>query len=129
MKTMIALVLLSTPVMADETWVTANGPAVYEADIGPTGILSVPMGVGRAHLYFDGLGGNSEERFVMTGYWIGPTGDGPCTSTMTEPDGMSLANWGLARIAFDRPGFPTGWTVTMGNCGFDGDWSIRADVQ
>lgn len=129
MKSFAALLLLSTAAMADETWVTASGPAIYEADIGPTGILSVPMGQGRAHLYFDGLGGNASERFVMTGYWIGPVGESNCTATLTGPDGKSSANWGLARIAFDRPAFPTGWTVTMGNCGFDGDWSVRADLE
>jgi hypothetical protein len=80
--------LLSSPALADETWVTAGGPAIYEADIGPTGIVSVVMGKGRAHFYFDGPGGNSTERFVMTGR-----------------------------------------TVTMDNCGFDGDWSLRADLQ
>ena len=129
MKPLVALFLLASPAFADETRVTANGPAIYEADIGPTGILSVPMGTGRAHLYFDGLGGNAAERFVMTGYWIGPAGDFACTSTLTGPDGMSSNNWGLARIAFDRPGFPTGWTMTMGNCGLDGDWSMRADLE
>ena len=40
-----------------------------------------------------------------------------------------LQNWGLARIAFDAPTFPTGWTVTMGNCGYEADWSLRADLE
>jgi hypothetical protein len=129
MKFLVALILFATPALADETWVTADGPAIYEADLGPTGIISVPLGQGRAHLYFDGLSGNTVERYVLSGYWIGPATEGACTATLTGPDGLSSANWGLARIAFDRPSFPTGWTVTMGNCGFDGDWSIRADLE
>lgn len=33
MKSLVALLVLATPAMADETWMTAQGQAVYVADI------------------------------------------------------------------------------------------------
>ena len=128
MKSLVALLMLATPAMADETWMTAQGQAVYVADIDYTAILSVPQDGGVVHLYFDGLAGNSTDRYVFNGYWIGK-GAGLCSAALTGPDGRSSTNWGLARIAFDAPAFPTGWTVTMGNCGYDADWSLRADLE
>ena len=128
MKSLAALFLLATPAVADETWMTAQGQAVYVADIDYTAVLSIPLDGRVVHLYFDGLAGNSTERYVFNGYWIGKRA-GLCSAALTGPDGRSSKDWGLARIAFDLPAFPTGWTATMGNCTYDADWSVRADPE
>ncbi|MCX7300738.1 MAG: hypothetical protein NTX73_10250 [Rhodobacterales bacterium] len=115
MKRIAALLLLATPAAADEVWNSNWGQVVYQADIGSTAVLSVPYATGMASLYIQGLGGNADQRGVHQAYWIS-TETGPCEATMTGPDGVSSTNWGVATVIFDKPEYPSGFTVLWGIC-------------
>lgn len=119
-----ALALLAAPALADEVWDTAQGQVIYVEDIRDIAVLSFPVaappfaqagGVADANLYVPGLGGNFDARSVHDGYWAMP-GQPICSAALTAPDGMTTQAWGRARIVFDRPGFPTGFTLLLGAC-------------
>jgi len=123
-----ALMLTAAPGLADETWETPNGPAIYEADIDGQAVISISFGDGsRGQMYFPGLAGNFDDRGTHSGYWIMP-GFGDCAPQLTGIDGMSSTDWGRVVISFDTPAFPTSWTATFGLCFGDYTWSLRGET-
>lgn len=122
-----ALGLIPGATLADEVWITGEGPATYLSDHEHIGVIEVPLFGEPVRLYVMGLGGNVTERFTMRGYWIA-SGEGFCGVTMTGPDGWSSTRWGMAIVSFDRYEYPTGWTASLGDCWGDSDFSIRADL-
>lgn len=127
MKAALALLLLATPALADEAWMTDGGIVYYQADVGNVAVLQFPYGDGIASLYVEGLPGAMAARGTHAGYWIAD-GAGPCTATLTGPDGYAGTNWGWATIEFDAKVFPSGFTAFMGECSYDGlSWEMRAE--
>ena len=43
-------------------------------------------------------------------------GEGFCPASLTGIDGTGSRQWGEVILSFDRPGFPTGWTLVAGDC-------------
>jgi hypothetical protein len=127
-KSLVLALLLATPAAADEAWTTASGDLTYQQDFGTTAVLSMPFGAGEAHFYVEGLGGNNEARYIHAGYWLSPDA-GPCTATLTGPDGLSSTNWGRISVAFDGPSFPTGMTMLTGLCLGEPDRILRAEPR
>lgn len=125
-----ALVLaLSAPAFADEVWISATGPIIYQEDAYGSAILSFTNTDGSAaELVIPGLAGNSTERGVHHGFFIGQ-GALECDTAMARPGGLASLDWGRAVVSFDRPTFPTGFTVTMGDCDAPLSYAIRADLQ
>lgn len=122
----LAALAVATPVLADETWSTATGEVVYLADEYGAAILSFsdPYG-GAGEMIFPGLAGNFTDRGVHHGFWVG-AGDLQCSTAMARPGGMASLAWGTAVIAFDEPGFPTAFTVLLGDCDNATDRALRA---
>ena len=104
---------LATPALADEVWTTPFGDAIYEADVADTTILTVPQPDGIMRVYIPGLAGNFDNRGTHSGYWIG-TGS---------------RQWGEVILSFDRPGFPTGWTLVAGDCFAPPFWTVRGEAR
>ena len=122
----IATLFALTPLLthADEVWTTPRGDIVYEQDMQGLAILSIPMGNGRASLYFPGLGGNFSNRSTHQGYWIND-GAGDCNAMLYGPDGRGSRDWGRVTVVFDGPAFPTDLTLWTGNCFDQPDQPVR----
>ena len=117
---------LAAPLMADEVWTTATGDIVYLADEYGAAILSFTDTYGgEGELVFPGLAGNFSDRGVHHGHWVG-AGDLQCAAGLGRPGGTSSLSWGRAVIAFDDPGFPSAFTVLLGDCDNPLDRSLRA---
>lgn len=114
--------------IADETWQMQDGQAVYQEDRGNTALINVPYQGSRAMVYIDGLPNALNNRSNHGGYWIGP-GQGPCSSTLTGPDGYASRNWGRAQVIFDRSTFPSGFTLRTSSCQYDLKYSKRAEAN
>ena len=121
------LLALPGAALADETWHTDGGEAVYEADIGEIAVFSIPGETGRINLYLEGLGGNYDDRSAHRGYWIGP-GPGECSAALGGPDGRTSDQWGRVVLMFDRAAAPTGWTALLGRCLDEPADPVRADL-
>jgi len=119
--------LAAPPVLADETWDTPYGLAIYEDEVDGQTILTVPTDTGTARVYIPGLAGNYDNRSTHWGYWI-QAGVGPCDAAITGADGVRSSQWGRVVIAFDRPAFPTPWTALFGACFEDPHISVRGDL-
>ncbi len=117
---------LAAPAVADEVWFTPFGQAIYEADIGDTTVITVPQPDGMMRVYIPGLAGNYDNRGTHTGYWFG-TGEGYCPAGLTSIEGTGSRQWGSVILAFDRPAFPTGWTMVIGDCFEAPYWTIRGE--
>ncbi len=131
-----AFALCAAPAWADESWTNPAGTLIYEADLGHIAVLSFPTGATplaeaggapRANVYMPGLGGNFDNRSVHDGYWA-MEGAPICTAILTTPDGIATQNWGRARIVFDGPAFPTGFTMLVSPCLDDPIYPVRADL-
>ena len=128
LPTLASLLFLAAPALADEMWAaTGGGMVIYEQDAGDTAILSFPKGAASARLYIPGLVGKLDSRDVHQAYWIGAP-EGTCGATLTGPDGWAGSDWGLATVAFDAAGFPSGFTATLGSCTSAPFMSLRASV-
>ncbi|PSK81002.1 hypothetical protein CLV79_11833 [Limimaricola soesokkakensis] len=122
-------VAVAGPVAAGEMWVSDLGALAYETDEGDTAILSFPTeDAAQGRLYIPGLAGNWKQRGVHEAYWIAE-GEGLCGATLTGPDGIGSTMWGRAVVAFDKPEFPTGFTVTLGDCMSTPFRALRADLD
>ncbi|MGI3183942.1 hypothetical protein [Nioella aestuarii] len=120
---------LAAPAFADEVWSSPTGPIIYQEDAFGSAILSFTNVDGSAaELVIPGLAGNFTDRGVHHGYFIG---QGPleCDAALARPGGLASLDWGRAVVSFDRPNFPTGFTVTMSDCDYPLSYSIRAEVQ
>jgi len=120
---------LASPALADEVWSSATGDIVYLADEYGAAILGFTDTYGDpGELIFPGLAGNFTDRGVHHGYWVGE-GDLQCYTAMARPGGMASLAWGTATIAFDNPGFPTAFTLILGDCDTPADRSLRAEPR
>ncbi|MEI4493253.1 hypothetical protein WAF00_21715 [Mameliella alba] len=107
--------LLATPALGDEVWDSAQGPVVYEEDTGGAAVLSFTHPNGYpARLVIPGLAGNYQDRAVHRAFWVGQ-GPGTCFAAMSL-GGQPSHDWGEALISFDRPAFPTSFTLSLGDC-------------
>lgn len=106
----------TTAAVADEVWTSDMGEIVYLEDVGGAAILTFTTFDGTAgELIVPGLAGNADMRGVHEGLWIG-TGEPICDTMMSRPGGAPSAEWGQALVVFDKPAFPTSFTVVMGWC-------------
>lgn len=114
-RALTLVALLASPALADEVWDSTQGPVVYEEDTGGAAVLSFTHPNGDpAMLVIPGLAGNYQNRAVHQAFWIGQ-GPGTCFASMsigTQPS----HHWGQALISFDKPDFPTSFTLSLGEC-------------
>ncbi|MCT4559219.1 MAG: hypothetical protein N4A61_14310 [Pelagimonas sp.] len=124
----VALGLGATMAQADESWMSDMGRLIYQSEENGAAIFSFTnVDAYPAELIIPGLAGNYDNRGVHEAYWIGQ-GAGTCPAFMARPGGQSTTNWGRALISFDRPAFPTGFTLTLGDCFGPMSYAIRADL-
>ncbi len=126
----LAALLLATPAVADEVWTSDMGQVVYQTEENGAAILSFTnVDAYPATLVIPGLAGNYSDRGVHDAYWIGE-GAGYCDAFLTIPGrDQPSTNWGRAVVSFDQPSFPTGFTMTMGDCFGPLTYAIRANTQ
>lgn len=118
---------LATPALTDEVWSSDTGEIVYLADEYGSAILSfADYGGLPGELIFPGLAGNFIDRGVHHGYWVGQS-DLQCSAGLGRPGGTVSLTWGRAVIAFDEQGFPSAFTLLLGDCDGDLSRSIRAE--
>ncbi len=123
----LAVLALAAPALADEVWSSTTGEIVYLADEYGSAILSFNDTDGSpAELIIPELAGNFTDRSMHYAYWVGDS-DLECAVGMGRPGGQTSLSWGTAVIAFDDPGFPTAFTVLLGDCDDDYDRMIRAE--
>ncbi len=125
----LAALLLASPALADEMWDSDMGRIVYEAEEGGAALFSfVNVDGYAATLVIPGLAGNYSNRSVHEAYWIG-SGAGMCDAFLAHYTTDPSADWGRALISFDRPEFPTPFTLTLGTCFGPLSYAIRAEVH
>jgi hypothetical protein len=133
----LALALLAaTPALADEIWSTQYGQIIYETDRdGYIGVLSIPAQVmnldapadARLTVHVLGLAGNVTDRYGMfEGYWTGGTAAN-CEPAIIGDNGKRTSDWGRIELYFDKPDFPSGFTMILGACFFDPYLAVRAE--
>jgi hypothetical protein len=129
---------LAAPALGDEVWSHPEGMFVREADIDFTAVISAPAVIftygavrGRAHLYVEGLPGNTDSRGYHDAYWIAPESKSgtSCAARLTGPDGLSSREWGRAIVLFDRPTVPSAFTVVFGICLYEPRGMARAELN
>jgi hypothetical protein len=108
--------LVASPSLADEVWFSDLGQITYQADEGEIAILSFDStDYGHGTIYVVGLGGNVDHRGRHEGYWIGEE-QGDCDAELTGPDGTSSDTWGRVVVEFEQPGFPSAFSISLGEC-------------
>ena len=124
---LVVLVLAPLPAAADEAWTSKHGKIVYQSERDGAALLYFDHPDGsQAMLVVPGLAGNYTDRGVHEAYWVG-TGEGTCDALLAITKGHGAHHWGRARIAFDKPAFPTDFTMMLGDCFGPLDRSIRAE--
>ena len=127
-KLALCLALVAPPLAADEAWDSDMGLIVYEAEENGAALFSfVNVDAYPATLVIPGLAGNYNNRGVHDAYWVG-TGAGKCPAFLAAPGYEATNNWGRALISFDRPAFPTSFTLTLGDCFGPLTYAIRAEA-
>lgn len=126
----LAALLLATPAVADEVWTSDMGQIVYQTEENGAAHFSFTnVDAYPATLVIPGLAGNYSDRGVHDAYWIGE-GAGYCDAFLTIPGSdLPSTNWGRAVVSFDQPSFPTGFTMTLGDCFGPLTYAIRANTQ
>lgn len=129
--------LMAVPALADEVWTSEFGEIIYEEDTADyNAIFSLPAvalnGTAgpqeRAQITIYGLGGNFTDRYgLFEGYWTSP-GDPLCDTALVPPGGKASRSWGRIQIVFDRPSFPSGFTLLIGTCFWDPIMTLRAET-
>lgn len=129
-------VLAATPALSDEIWSTEYGQIIYETDRdGYIGVLSIPAQVmnldapadARITVNVLGLAGNTTDRYgLFEGYWTGGTTPN-CEPAIIGENGKRTNDWGRIHLYFDKPDFPTGFTLILGTCFYDPYLSVRAE--
>ncbi len=131
------ITLTAAPVLADEVWSTPYGDVIYESDLpNAIAVLSAPreamtgeVGGERAVVHVIGMTGNATERSgIYEGYWSVQGNTGYCDTQMIAQGGKATNNWGRVRVYFDRPEFPTGFTMLVGSCFYEPYFVLRADA-
>jgi hypothetical protein len=130
------IALTAMPALADEVWSTPYGDIVYESDLpNAVAVLSAPreamtgeIGGEPVTVHVLGMTANVVDRTgLFEGYWFAQGNTGYCETQMTAPGGKATNNWGRVRVYFDRPEFPTGFTMLVGTCFYDPYFVLRAD--
>lgn len=122
-----AACLAAAPALADEVWRSDTGDIVYLADRNGAAILTFTnVDASAATLIVPGLAGNFDRRGTHPGFWIGE-GAGNCAAILRHGD-LESRQWGRAIIVFDRPGFPTSFTMILGACFDAPDLPVRAEA-
>ena len=115
-----ALACIATAATADEVWVMPSGNQLtYDRDVGETAVLTYrpEQGLGSGQIFVVGLGGHSDGRGTYQAYWVENDDAGPaCPAAIVDAEGKTWHRWGLAIVAFAKPGFPSPITVTRGTC-------------
>ena len=120
---------LATPATADEVWTSMMGDIVYAAEENGAAIFTFTnFDAYPARLVIPGLAGNYSNRGTHEAFWLGG-GSGTCPAFMAiAGDEYSTTDWGRAVIAFDKPAFPTSFTVTIGWCFEEPRESFRGET-
>jgi len=127
--------LAALPAVADEVWSTPLGDIIYETDLEDgTSVFSAPAPLlmmdapadARAWIYIPELSYLLDARSVHRAYWL-VEGVDLCTTGIVTQDGRKSFAWGDGTIAFDVAGFPSGFMLIAGNCGYDPYLPIRAE--
>ncbi len=112
--------LLAAPAVADEVWSLPSGnQVVYDRDAGNAAVLTYTpeQGLGRGQIFVVGLAGQYEGRGRYQAYWVENDDAGAaCPASLTDAEGNTWRRWGLATVAFQRPGFPSAITISRGEC-------------
>lgn len=120
--------ILATPALADEVWDSDIGAFVYEAETDGAAVFSFRNFDGyQATLVIPGLAGNFDNRGVHEAFWIGK-GPGYCLGSMSY-NAQSGNQWGRALLQFDKPNYPTSFTLLMGDCFDPLNYSVRAIIR
>ena len=123
-----AALLIGAPhiALADEVWSSDQyGEIIYGNNVGDTAVLTMAGSHpgSTIHLYLPGLAGNISTRGSFIGYWI-ETAPGECASEKTGVDEVSSDAWGKLEVVFEKPDFPSGFTMRLGSC--DSDFTDEA---
>lgn len=112
--------LFSAPASADEVWVLPSGNQLtYDRDVGSTAVLTyrAERGTEPGQIFVVGLGGEYEGRYHYQGYWVEADDAGPvCPAALVDAEGRTWRRWGLVRLTFARPNFPSRLTLSKGEC-------------
>jgi len=137
MRLALALCLLAAPALADEVWSSEFGDIIYEREMDDfNAVFSVPATAlnnmagmdERAQVTIYGLAGNVNDRYgIFEGYWTAP-GEPLCDTALLPPGGKASRSWGRIQLIFDRPTFPSGFTMLFGTCFWDPVMSIRGEL-
>ena len=111
---------IAGPASADEVWSLPSGnQIVYDRDVGDVAVLTYrpEQGAGRGQIFVVGLGGQSDHRGHYQAYWVEDDDAGvACPAALTDAEGHVWHRWGIASVAFQRPGFPSAITIARGEC-------------
>lgn len=120
--------LLATPALADEVWSSDTGDIVYQDEIDGAAVFTFRGFDGYpVTLVIPGLAGNFDARGVHDAFWLGD-GPGYCMGAMSW-QGQARNQWGQALLMFDKPAYPTSFTLLMGDCFDQLSYSIRAEIR
>ncbi len=120
--------LMATPALADEVWDSDIGAFVYQDEADGAAVFTFRNFDGApATLVIPGLAGNFDNRGVHDAFWIG-RGQGNCLGSMSWK-GDSSQHWGTAVLIFDKPAYPTSFTLMMGDCFDLPNYSTRAIIR
>ncbi|ANP45684.1 hypothetical protein [Candidatus Viadribacter manganicus] len=112
--------MVSTPARADEVWALPSGNQLtYDRDVGNVAVLTyrAEQGLNPGQIFVVGLGGQYEGRRSYQAYWVEADDAGPaCAASLVDAEGRTWRRWGLARVAFASPSFPSRLTLSRGEC-------------
>lgn len=123
-----AACLAAAPALADEAWRSDMGDIVYLDKRDGAAILTFTnVDASLATLIVPGLAGNYDRRGTHPAFWIGE-GAGNCAAILRHGD-LESRQSGRAIIVFDKPGFPTSFTMILGACFDAPDLPVRAETE
>lgn len=118
--TAITVATLTTPVLADEAWMTQLGVVYWETTQGDMAVLALEGEGGgvAARIYVPGLGRDMMGgRGTYDAYWIAaPDGSPGCGAQLTGPDGWKSSLWGQVTLTFVNDDFPSDWAGYYTEC-------------
>jgi hypothetical protein len=126
---LVALAAIA-PAGADEVWVTRAGhQIVYDRDAGTTAVLTyvAEQGLAKGQIFVAGLAGAEARTGTFQGIWVEADDAGPaCLFSIVDAEGKTWARWGIARVNFVKPSFPSAIRITRGTCLEDAKTVVKA---
>ncbi|MEL6777827.1 MAG: hypothetical protein AAFO06_11265 [Cyanobacteria bacterium J06597_16] len=122
----LSVLLLSGPALADERWSTSEYDVTYQEDRGNTAIWTYGDDEVLGTIFIDGLGGVFTGRTDYLGYWTQETSSLRCDTFREGADGEPTYYWGQFHITFLDADFPSRWYADFGLC--DRKPSIHLDA-